>query len=227
MDNVVFGVIGVFQEKGGLFGGGGLEETLIIPLTTFVESFGKERSIHIMVKAKSKEVYSECIEEVTAILRAVRKILPGVENDFEIFSNETLGREFNDLTQYVKLGVTGISFIALVAAGIGIMNIMLISVTERTREIGIRKSVGAMKRNILSQFLLEAIILSEFGGAIEINLGVIIGNILASLMSIPGIIPVDWVIIGVVVCSIVGISFGVYLAWKAANLDPIESLRYE
>lgn len=223
----VFTVIGVLQEKGGLFGGGGIDEGVCLPITTFMEKFGKERSINIMVQAKSRETYQDCIEEVTSILRTARKVKPGEESDFEIFSNETLIREFNDLTKYIKLGVTGISFIALIAAGIGIMNIMLISVTERTREIGIRKSIGAKKSNILSQFLMEAIILSEFGGLIGIILGVLVGNILASLMKIPGIIPIDWVIIGVVICSIVGIGFGVYPAWKASNLDPIESLRYE
>ena len=228
VDEGIFTVIGIFQEKGNLFGGsGGVDDGVCLPLTTFLEKFGKERSINIMVQAKSKAVYQECIDEVTSILRSVRKVKPGAESDFEIFSNETLIRQFNDLTKYIKLGVTGISFIALIAAGIGIMNIMLISVTERTREIGIRKSIGAKKSNILSQFLMEAIILSEFGGLAGILLGVIVGNILASLMKIPGIIPVDWVIIGLVICSFVGIGFGVYPAWKAANLDPIESLRYE
>jgi putative ABC transport system permease protein len=227
VDNIVLSVIGVFQDKGGLFGDPGLNEYLVLPISTFMEVFGKERSIHIMVQAKSKAVYQECIEEVTSILRTARKVKPGAESDFEIFSNETLIREFDDLTKDIKLGVMGISFIALLAAGIGIMNIMLISVTERTREIGIRKSVGAQKRNILSQFLLEAVILSEFGGLIGILIGVIIGNVLASLMGIPGIIPVDWVIIGVLICSVVGITFGVYPAWKASNLDPIESLRFE
>ena len=227
IDEGVYTVVGIFQEKGGLFGGGGIDEGVTLPLTTFLEKFGKERSINIMIQARSKALYQECIEEVTSILRTARKVSPGKESDFEIFSNETLIRQFNDLTKYIKLGVTGISFIALIAAGIGIMNIMLISVTERTREIGIRKSIGARKSNILSQFLMEAIILSEFGGLVGILLGVIVGNVLAALMKIPGIIPIDWVIIGLVICSMVGVGFGVYPAWKAANLDPIESLRYE
>ena len=219
-------VIGVFESKGGMFGGG-LDNSVAIPLTTFFEKFGKERSINIMVKAKDKATYNECIEEVTSILRIARKVDAGAESDFEIFSNESMIREFNDFTKYVKYGVAGISFIALIAAGIGIMNIMLISVTERTREIGIRKSIGARKSNILSQFMLESVILSELGGFVGIFLGVVVGNLLAMLMKVPSIIPFDWVIIGVVICSIVGITFGVYPAWKAANLDPIESLRYE
>jgi putative ABC transport system permease protein len=227
VDDAVFTVVGIFEEKGSFFGSGGLDESVIIPLSTFLEKFGKQRSINIMVKAKSRELLDECMEEVTSILRAARKVKPGAESDFEIFSNDSMIRQFNDLTRYVKLGVTGVSFIALIAAGIGIMNIMLISVTERTREIGIRKSLGARKTNILSQFLLEAIILGEFGGIVGITMGVLIGNVLAVFMKIPGIIPIDWIVIGLVICSVVGIGFGVYPAWKAANLDPIESLRFE
>jgi putative ABC transport system permease protein len=227
IDNGVYTVIGVFESKGTAFGDGGVDNMVVIPLTTFLEKYGRTQDVHIMVQAKSREVYNECIEEVTNILRVARKVPLGKESDFEIFSNETLIQQFDDMTKYVKLGVAGISFIALIAAGIGIMNIMLISVTERTREIGIRKSIGAKKTNILSQFLMEAIILSELGGFTGIVLGVIVGNILASVMNVSAIIPIDWVIIGVVVCSVVGIGFGVYPAWKAASLDPIESLRYE
>jgi putative ABC transport system permease protein len=227
IDNNEFTIIGVFEEKGSAFGDDDADNMVVVPLTTFVERFGRIRSVNILVQAKSRETLNECIEEVTSILRTARKVPPSAENDFEIFSNESLIREFNDLTKYVKLGVAGISFIALIAAGIGIMNIMLISVTERTREIGIRKSIGARKSNILSQFLMEAIILSEFGGLVGIILGVIVGNILASIMDATNIIPINWVIIGLLICSIVGISFGIYPAWKAANLDPIESLRYE
>lgn len=227
VDESVFTVVGIFEEKGNIFGSGGVDESVIIPLSTLLEKFGKQRSIHIMVQARSKEVFNDCIEETISILRTIRKVKPGAEDDFEIFSNDSLIRQFNDLTQYIKLGITGVSFIALIAAGIGIMNIMLISVTERTREIGIRKSLGARKNNILSQFLLEAVILCEFGGLVGIIMGVIVGNILAVAMKIPGIIPIDWIVVGLVICSIVGISFGVYPAWKAANLDPIESLRFE
>ena len=229
IDKFVLTVVGIFEEKGSLFGSGGIDETVIVPLSTFLRhnAYHKNVDINITVQAKSREVLNDCIEEVTGILRVVRKVKPGAENDFEIFSNDSLVRQFNELTQYIKLGITGISFIALIAAGIGIMNIMLISVTERTREIGIRKSIGARKTNILSQFLLEAVILCEFGGLAGILIGVIVGNILATMMNIPGIIPIDWIVIGLAICSMVGIGFGVYPAWKAANLDPIESLRFE
>jgi putative ABC transport system permease protein len=120
-----------------------------------------------------------------------------------------------------------ISSIALIAAGIGIMNIMLVSVTERTREIGIRRAVGAKKRNIMTQFIMEAIVLCEVGGVIGVALGILGGNATAFFLKVAPVIPVDWVIFGLLICSIVGIIFGTYPAFKAANLDPIESLRYE
>jgi putative ABC transport system permease protein len=155
------------------------------------------------------------------------KVEPGAEDDFEIFSNDSLISTFNEFTLYVKLGIGFISFISLLAAGIGIMNIMLVSVTERTREIGIRKAVGARRSNILGQFIAEAIVLCQIGGIIGILLGVLCGNIAALAFSIPPVFPMDWALIGFALCAMIGIIFGVYPAWKAANLDPIESLRYE
>ncbi len=133
----------------------------------------------------------------------------------------------NNFTKYFKYGAGFISFIALLAAGIGIMNIMLVSVTERTKEIGIRKAIGAKNSSVLLQFLIEAIILCELGGIIGIILGVMTGNMLALYLSTPVVIPFDWVIIGLIVCSLVGIVFGVYPAYKAAKLNPIDALRYE
>ena len=120
-----------------------------------------------------------------------------------------------------------VSSIALLAAGVGIMNIMLVSVTERTREIGIRRAIGAKKRNIMAQFVLEAVTLCEVGGIAGVVAGVLGGNATAYFLKMPPVIPVDWIVLGLVICSAVGIIFGTYPAWKAANLDPIESLRYE
>ena len=117
--------------------------------------------------------------------------------------------------------------VSLLVGGIGIMNIMLVSVTERTREIGIRRAIGAKKRNIMAQFIMEAIVLCEVGGVLGVALGILGGNATAFFLKLPPVIPVDWVIIGLAICSVVGIVFGTYPAWKAANLDPIESLRYE
>jgi len=120
-----------------------------------------------------------------------------------------------------------VSSIALLAAGIGIMNIMLISVTERTREIGVRRAVGAKRRNILWQFILEAVVLCELGGAVGIVLGILAGNAVAVALKVPPAVPMDWIIIGLAICSAVGVAFGTYPAYKAAHLDPIDSLRYE
>ena len=131
------------------------------------------------------------------------------------------------MTGPIKIGALVVSLIALLAAGIGIMNIMLVSVTERTREIGIRKAIGGKRSNILSQFLIEAIILCVFGGLIGIFVGVGIGNFAGSFLNAQSAIPVDWVLIGITMCITVGLIFGTYPAYKAANLDPIEALRYE
>jgi putative ABC transport system permease protein len=125
------------------------------------------------------------------------------------------------------VGVAIVSSIALIAAGIGIMNIMLVSVTERTREIGVRRAVGAKRRNIMGQFIMEAVVLCEVGGVIGVALGILGGNLLAWYMKVPPTIPFDWIVLGLLICSVVGIVFGTYPAYKAANLDPIESLRYE
>lgn len=226
VDGREYRVIGVIEKQGGMLGGN-QDNFMIVPLPTFFEVYGKDREIHIMVQSSFRETYDDCIEQVRGILRTARQVPPGEEDDFYIFSNDSLIQQFNDFTKYVRLGVMLISAIALIAAGVGIMNIMLVSVTERTREIGIRKAIGARKNNILTQFMLEAIVLSEFGGLIGIVFGIITGNLAAFFLSVPPVIPFDWAAIGFVVCSIIGIVFGVYPAWKASNLDPIESLRYE
>jgi putative ABC transport system permease protein len=136
-------------------------------------------------------------------------------------------KQFNEFTLYLRLGVLVVSSIALLAAGVGIMNIMLVSVTERTREIGIRKAIGAQKSDIMKQFIIEAIILCQLGGIAGIAAGVVGGNVVSVMLEVPPVVPWDWAAIGFGVCSLVGLTFGVYPAWKAAALDPIEALRYE
>lgn len=219
-------VIGVFDPQGAAFGGNS-DNFVAIPLSRFLAQFGKQRSLHIMIKSNGPDVYDECVEEARMILRTARKVPPSQDDDFAIFSNDSLIETFNDFTKYVKLGVGFISFISLLAAGVGIMNIMLVSVTERTKEIGLRKSLGARKANILSQFITEAIVLCQIGGIVGITLGILGGNLAAVAFSIPPVFPADWALIGFVLCAFIGVAFGVYPAWKAANLDPIEALRYE
>jgi putative ABC transport system permease protein len=160
-------------------------------------------------------------------MRKIRQIKPGAENDFDIFSNESLMGQVNDITGGIKIGALVVSIIALLAAGIGIMNIMLVTVTERTREIGVRKAVGAKRKNILFQFLFEAVFLCFLGGSIGIALGIFIGNLAGGYLNAQSAIPYDWVLIGMFLCLFVGIIFGTYPAYKAANMDPIEALRYE
>jgi putative ABC transport system permease protein len=161
------------------------------------------------------------------MMRLVRALDPEESNDFEVFSNESLIEAFNKVAGIVALGSLAISAIALLASGVGVMNIMLVSVTERTKEIGIRKSIGAKKRNILMQFLIEAVVLSLVGGLAGVILGVAGGNAAAQLLNASIVFPWGWAVAGLLVCSAIGIGFGFYPAWKAASLDPIEALRYE
>jgi putative ABC transport system permease protein len=226
IDGQIYEIIGTIESRGEMLGGDN-DNMIVVPLTAFFGVYGKNRDIHAMIETENTETFDDCEQQVRGILRAARNVAPGQDDDFGMFSNDSMIDQFNDLTSSVRLGIMLVSAIALLASGVGIMNIMLVSVTERTREIGIRKSIGARKSNILSQFILEAVLLSEMGGIFGIVTGVLAGNILAIVMDVPAIIPYDWVAIGFVTCSIIGIIFGVYPAWKASNLDPIESLRYE
>lgn len=226
IDKYSFEVIGVFERRGSILGRS-QDNFICVPLSVFQKHFGTERSAYFFVMAPNKNLIEETMDEVIGAMRKIRKVEPGRENDFEIVTNEQLIEQFNDITKYFKLGAGVVAFIALLAAGIGIMNIMLVSVTERTREIGIRKAIGARKKNILTQFIVEAVSLSWFGGIIGILLGVIGGNIVAVMLGVSIVLPVEWILVGLFVTSFVGIVFGVYPAYKAANLDPIEALRYE
>jgi putative ABC transport system permease protein len=220
-------VVGVLEPKGGQLNGD-QDNFAVIPITTGMNRFGRwRRSLSILVQARDQASYDDTVEQVRGILRVVRKVPPGKEDDFELFSNDSMIGQFNSFTMAVRVGVSAVSSISLLAAGIGIMNIMLVSVTERTREIGIRRAIGAKKRNIMTQFIMEAVVLCEVGGVMGVLTGILGGNSTAYFLKLTPVIPFDWVVIGLVVCSIVGIIFGTYPAYKAANLDPIESLRYE
>jgi len=219
-------VVGVLEGKGAMFGQS-QDNFLAIPIDTAFERYGRELSLQVQVQAADEASYPATVEQVRGILRAIRKVAPGEDDDFELISNDSLVSQFRGLTENLRIGSAVISSIALLAAGVGIMNIMLVSVTERTKEIGIRRAIGAKKRSIMAQFLCEAVVLSEIGGIIGVGLGIIAGNVISLVLRVPPVIPFDWAAIGLIVCSIVGILFGTYPAWKAANLDPIESLRYE
>jgi len=227
VDSKPLQVIGVIEKQPQLFGESH-DNYIVMPITTFQGFYGRrDNSINITVTSFGKQDYNSTIEAAIGFMRTIRKVEPGKDNDFDIFSNESLMTQINTMTAGVRIGALAVSVIALLAAGVGIMNIMLVSVTERTREIGIRKAVGAKRSNILLQFLFEAIILCFFGGIIGIILGVGLGNLAGSFLNAQTAIPYNWVAIGLTLCVIVGVIFGTYPAYKASNLDPIEALRYE
>ena len=220
-------VIGVTERKGQAFGQS-QDYFALIPISLYLQRYSSRwTSLGINVEAESPEIFEKTIDEVIGLMRVIRKVPPEKENDFEILSNEELLETFAGLTGGIKIFASAVSVIALLVAGIGIMNIMLVSVTERIKEIGIRKAIGATKGDIMTQFLTEAVFLSQFGGIVGVILGILGGNIVAVLLNVPAVIPMDWAFYGLVVCSVIGIGFGIYPAWRAANLDPIESLRYE
>jgi putative ABC transport system permease protein len=228
VNNLDYMVVGVLEPNGAM-SGGRQDSFVILPLPTGLQRYVDKRwvDIAILVQARSAADYDNTVDQVRGILRLLRKVPPGAEDDFEIISNDSLMDQMRSITHNIKFGISLVSSIALMAAGIGIMNIMLVSVTERTREIGVRRAIGARKRNIMAQFIMEAIMLCEVGGVVGVICGVAGGDLAAHFMNLPQVLPVDWIVIGLVICSIVGIVFGAYPAYKAANLDPIESLRYE
>ena len=220
-------VIGITERQGEAFGQS-QDNYIAIPITNYLQKFSnKWTTLNINVEAASEKDYDKTREEVIGIMRTIRKVKVGDDNDFELETNDEMIETFSGFTGGIKLFALSVSIIALVVAGIGIMNIMLVSVTERIKEIGIRKAIGATKQDILAQFLMEAVFLSEFGGIVGIIMGISAGNLVSFIFKIPAVIPIDWAIIGLAVCSLIGIGFGIYPAWKAAQLDPIESLRFE
>jgi putative ABC transport system permease protein len=227
MSGHTYTIIGVLTEKGTSFGQS-QDDICMMPITRFFEDFGSaKRTVNIATQSFSQETYNGTLDRGIGAMRIARGLRADQENDFEIYSNDSLKSAFASIAGVVRIGAFVISFIALVAAGIGIMNIMLVSVTERTKEIGVRKSIGARSRDILRQFLTEAVFISEAGGILGIILGVIGGDLLAAWLKVDIIFPFGWAITGLLVCSAIGIGFGLYPAYRAASLDPIEALRYE
>lgn len=219
-------VIGILESKGQIFGQS-FDNFVLIPYTTAINVYGANRNISIQVRAPDINFITETVEEITGILRVIRKVSPGENNSFEISTNESLSGTFDAFTGALYIGGFVIGFITLLGAGIGVMNIMLVSVSERTREIGIRKAVGATRRAIVSQFLMEAIFICQIGGVIGMILGIGVGNLMALWIETEAVIPLWSVVGGFLGMLIVGLVFGVYPAYKASKLDPIESLRYE
>ncbi len=226
IDGQFYTVVGVIEAKGTAFGQT-LDNFVLIPYTRLASVYGRERNINFQIRAPSVFLINETVDEATGLLRIIRQVPPDRDNDFEIETNESLRGIFDDFTGVLYLFGFVVGGIALLGAGIGVMNIMLVSVTERTHEIGIRKAVGANRKNIIIQFLTEAIIVCQLGGLIGMFLGILAGNILVIMMGTTFVLPVMAILTGIIGMSIIGVVFGVYPAWKAARLDPIESLRFE
>ncbi len=226
-DDHRYTVIGVLKGRGKRFGEN-LDNLVLTPLPRWVaNNWGPWRSMEISVLAPDAPSVAEAEDAAIGQFRQVRGLLPEQENDFELYSNDSLQEAFAEIARVVGIGGLLISAIALLGAGVGIMNIMLVSVTERTREIGLRKSIGARRKDILLQFLLEAVALSLLGGIFGILLGWGVGNLVAAQLSVPMIIPWFWIGAALFVCSTVGITFGFFPALRAAGLRPVEAMRYE
>ncbi len=219
-------VIGVLEEKGSVLNQQA-DYFVGIPITTFTNWFGTHRSWRITVRVEDPGRMEEAIQQTITAMRVARGLKPGEENNFAIWHSNQLVDTFNDMTKWVKIAAFGIASIALLVAGVGIMNIMLVTVTERTREIGVRKALGAKRSSILGQFLLEALILTLIGGLIGVGIGIGAAYLLGAAAHLPVSVPLWSIALGLAFCTAIGLGFGTWPAWKASRLDPIEALRYE
>lgn len=224
-----FTVIGITKSQGSMMGQS-RDNYAVIPITCYIKYYaenGTNTDFTYALKAPNKELLQSSIDETIGVLRSLRNCKPWEKNNFEVENSSSLSEQFSSITQYLSFFGAACGSIALLAAGVGIMNIMLVSVKERTREIGIRKAVGAKSVSILAQFLIEAVTLCQIGAIAGIILGILVGWIFGTLMGIKLGFPYLWVIFSIITCTVLGVVSGAYPAWKAAKLDPIEALRYE
>ena len=228
IDNNLVTVIGVLAPQPG-FSLDSPDNVIILPLTYTLQIYPwAESEVELMVRASTSEVLPSVMDETIAMLRVRRHVQPGEENDFEVFTGDSILRTMNNFTFYLRVAAIGIAAISLLVAGIGIMNIMLVSVLERTREIGTRKALGARNRHILFQFLIEAVILSEFGAIIGIGVGFLTAFLIDSQVpNMTAVVPLKAIFGALVYCSFIGIVFGSFPANKASKMNPIDALHYE
>ena len=226
IDNNKYLVIGTLKEKGSTAQSN--DNNAYIPLLKAKIYYGHPKSYYnLSTSLPNAMMMEEAISDATGVMRNVRGIKPGDENDFEIKKSDGILQELKDMTSKLRAGTVAIALITLLGASIGLMNIMLVSVTERTKEIGIRKALGATKNNIRTQFLTEAVVICQIGGVLGIIFGILIGFLVAFMIDGSFIIPWLWMLLAFVSCIIVGVVAGLLPAIKAARLDPIEALRYE
>ncbi|MFA5256999.1 MAG: ABC transporter permease [Opitutales bacterium] len=228
MSGHAYTIVGVLEKKGEVFGND-MDGYAAIPVTVFIQRYwnNRWRSIDIAIQAPEGQPIEAVQDIAIGAMRIVRDLPPEEVNNFEIYSNDSLKATFDKMAVIIGSAGLIISAIALITAGVGVMNIMLVSVTERTREIGVRKSIGARSQDILIQFLLEAIFISQVGAVIGIILGIAAGDGIGMLLNVKPVMPWFWVAVAVVTCTAIGLIFGAYPAWRAAKMDPVEALRCE
>lgn len=227
VDGKAYKIIGTFEEIGsqGLVGG---DKICVIPNSTLQKDFpDPTRSFSLHVYVPDVEKLDDQVFEATGLMRRIRHLKPLQEDDFGVLKLEAILGNFMENLRYLTWSATVIALITLMSAAIGLMNIMLVSVTERTREIGLRKALGATKAQIMFQFLTEAAVITQLGGAIGIIVGITLGNLIGYLLGSGFVVPWNWVFLGFGICFVVGMLAGWYPARKAAGLDPIEALRHE
>jgi putative ABC transport system permease protein len=230
LEGHVFTVIGVLEEQKQALGTGENPQDNIacVPFSVIMKLHPEFKDVIILAKADSTEDLPLAVDEVRGYMRRMRKLPSDKKDDFEIMTTDTFVQTWNEISSGIFIVMLAVGSVALLVGGIGVMNIMLVSVTERTREIGVRKAIGARQSNILTQFLLEAVTLAVLGGTIGVLLGSFIVLVIRlAFSSFPASVSFTLVAIGVTVASMIGIFFGVYPAWKAARLNPVEALRYE
>ncbi|HWQ52645.1 MAG TPA: ABC transporter permease [Bryobacteraceae bacterium] len=228
VDGAEFTVVGVFAKaKGGFFGENGLDNQITLPIRTAASRYPQIDRYMVIAKARPG-MRKQAYDEVEAAMRRIRRLAPGVENDFSISTPDQIIQQFDRITGLIGLVAIAISALGLLVGGIGVMNIMLVSVTERTREIGVRKALGARRRDIVGQFLVEAMTLTGSGGLLGIVIAIAITMLIGVLVpSLPSEVPTWAVVTGFSVSVAIGLFFGTWPAMKAARLDPVDALRYE
>ncbi|HEX8299625.1 MAG TPA: ABC transporter permease [Rubricoccaceae bacterium] len=228
IDGRRYTVVGVLAPESGGFGMMDPNKRVVAPVSRVVDAYGMaDEDVEIDVRAPTAALLSSTRDQATGALRAVRQLAPEADNDFGVTSGADVAENLKGFTRALSLGGAGVGLIALLAAGVGVMNIMLVSVTERTREIGIRKALGATRGDIRRQFLVEAVVLCQMGGLVGVALGVLGGNVAAALMSTAPAFPWGWALGALAGVAVVALTFGVVPAVQAARLRPIDALRSE
>ena len=229
IDGQLFTVIGTIQkQKQGISGGTNPEDnSAYMPVTTLRKLYPNHKDYVIFAKARYPDKVGEAVEEIRDLLRRKRRLSNDKPDDFALFTSDYFLDLWNKISGLIFILMFAVASVGLIVGGIGVMNIMLVSVTERTREIGVRKAIGAKRSNILAQFLIEAVTLSAVGGVIGVLFGSGISLLLRYGLKMPAVLSFFWIAAALILCALIGVVFGVYPAWKAARLDPVEALRYE